>query len=154
MGPRGRSYSGLRQSHEHFASTIVGCFCGPGAQKSRWRRAADFLGKIKLESPPISFRAFLMIMSKAVSHLCFMLIAAILARSLQPTEFGTFNQVWMLNRTMIYLFALGLPVSVYYFLPRLPEARMKCFVLQTMLGLTILGIPFSAGMYAFVDSLA
>ena len=79
-----------------------------------------------------------MMMSKAVSHLCFMLIAVILARSLPPVEFGTFNQVWLVNRTMIYLFALGLPVSVYYFLPRLPAAKTKGFILQTMLGLGFL----------------
>src|SRR5438093_13041082 len=95
-----------------------------------------------------------MMMSKAVSHLCFMLIAVILARSLPPVEFGTFNQVWLVNRTMIYLFALGLPVSVYYFLPRLPAAKTKGFILQTMLGLGFLAIPFSVGMYAFADTLA
>jgi len=95
-----------------------------------------------------------MMMSKAVSHLCFMLIAVILARSLPPVEFGTFNQVWLVNRTMIYLFALGLPVSVYYFLPRLPSAEIKGFILQTMLGLALLAIPFAIGMYTLADTLA
>src|SRR5207249_7039742 len=95
-----------------------------------------------------------MMMSKAVSHLCFMLIAVILARSLPPVEFGTFNQVWLVNRTMIYLLALGLPVSVYYFLPRLPSAEIKGFILQTMLGLALLAIPFSIGMYTLADTLA
>src|SRR5207247_1739406 len=95
-----------------------------------------------------------MMASKSISQVCYMLIAVILARSLDRTEFGTFNQVWLLNRALIYLFALGLPASVYYFLPRLPEAGIKGFVLQTMIGLAILAIPFSGAMYVLADPLA
>jgi O-antigen/teichoic acid export membrane protein len=96
----------------------------------------------------------LMVLSKAVSHLCFLLVAVVLARSLERADFGTFNQVWLVNKSLLYLFALGLPVSVYYFLPRLPDAKIKSFILQTMVSLTILALPFSISMYVLADWLA
>jgi O-antigen/teichoic acid export membrane protein len=96
----------------------------------------------------------LMMLSKAISHGCFLLIAVVLARSLEREDFGTFNQVWLVNKSLLYLFALGLPVSVYYFLPRLPDAKIKSFILQTMVSLTALALPFSISMYLLADSLA
>src|SRR2546426_11685438 len=96
----------------------------------------------------------MMILSKAVSHLCFLLIAVVLARSLERSDFGTFNQVWLVNRALIYLFALGLPGSVYYFLPRLPESKRKGFILQTMLKLTVMAVPFCIIMYNMGNTLA
>jgi O-antigen/teichoic acid export membrane protein len=107
-----------------------------------------------LEDTSVSSGAILMVFSKAVSHFCYLLVAVILARALEPAEFGSFNQVWLVNKTLVVLFALGLPVSIYYFLPRLKEDRIKGFVLQTMLGVAILAIPFSAAMYLFAGRLA
>src|SRR5437667_197635 len=107
-----------------------------------------------LESAPISARAIWMILSKIISHGCFLLIAVVLARSLDRAEFGTFNQVWLVNKTLLYLFGLGLPISVYYFLPRLLPPQRKAFILQTMLALAVLAIPFAAAMYALAAPLA
>jgi O-antigen/teichoic acid export membrane protein len=95
-----------------------------------------------------------MMASKAIAHLAFMLIAVVLARSLNRAEFGTFNQVWLVNKSLLYLFELGLPVSVYYFLPRLAGDRQKGFILQTLLSLTLFAIPFSLVMYLLADPLA
>jgi O-antigen/teichoic acid export membrane protein len=107
-----------------------------------------------LESSRIAANAMLMMLSKAISHSCFLLVAVVLARSLERTDFGTFNQVWLVNKSLVFLFALGLPVSVYYFLPRLPGAKVKSFILQTMLSLTILALPFSTSMYLLADTVA
>ena len=96
----------------------------------------------------------MMMASKAISHGCFLLIAVVLARSLTVRDFGSFNQVWLVNKSLLYLFALGLPVSVYYFLPRLPDAKRKSFILQTMVSLTILALPFSISLYLLADRLA
>src|SRR5439155_3873505 len=49
---------------------------------------------------------------------------------------------------------MGLPVSVYYFLPRLVESKRKGFILQTMLSLALLALPFSISMYVLADTLA
>jgi O-antigen/teichoic acid export membrane protein len=96
----------------------------------------------------------LMMLSKVISHVCFLLVAVVLARSLERADFGTFNQVWLVNKSLLYLFALGLPVSVYYFLPRLPDAKVKSFVIQTMVTLAVLALPFSISMYMLADWLA
>jgi O-antigen/teichoic acid export membrane protein len=95
-----------------------------------------------------------MMLSKTISHGCFLLIAVVLARSLERADFGTFNQVWLVNKSLIFLFALGLPVSVYYFLPRLTEAQSKSFIVQTLISLTILALPFAILMYVLADPLA
>lgn len=99
-------------------------------------------------------RAVLMIGSKIIAHAAFMLIAVVLARSLTQAEFGTFNQVWLLNKSLVFLFDLGLPVSVYYFWPRLTDPQKKGFILQTLLSLTVLAIPFAATMYFCADAIA
>ena len=112
------------------------------------------IGDNELDSTRIAASAMLMMLSKAISHGCFLLIAVVLARSLEREDFGTFNQVWLVNKSLLYLFALGLPVSVYYFLPRLPDAKIKGFILQTMVSLTILALPFSISMYVLADWLA
>jgi O-antigen/teichoic acid export membrane protein len=111
-------------------------------------------GDNELDSTRIAGNAMLMMLSKAISHGCFLLIAVVLARSLERADFGTFNQVWLVNKSLLYLFALGLPVSVYYFLPRLPDAKIKSFILQTMVSLTVLALPFSISMYVLSDWLA
>src|SRR5919197_3319216 len=111
-------------------------------------------GRADLDGSRTSARAMLMILSKGVSHLCFLLVAVVLARTLERADFGTFNQVWLVNRSLIYLFALGLPVSVYNFLPRLPETKAKGFILQTILSLAILAVPFSVAMYAMANTLS
>lgn len=103
---------------------------------------------------PVADRAVLMMVSKAISHACFLLIAVVLAHALTRTEFGTFNQVWLVNKSLFYLFSLGLPVSVYFFLPRLAESGRKSFIVQTMLSLTVLALPFSLAMYLLADPLA
>ena len=103
---------------------------------------------------PVADRAVLMMVSQAISHACFLLIAVVLAHALTRTEFGTFNQVWLVNKSLFYLFSLGLPVSVYFFLPRLAESGRKSFIVQTMLSLTVLALPFSLAMYLLADPLA
>ena len=96
----------------------------------------------------------MMMVSKAISHACYLLVAVVLARSLSVAEFGTFNQVWLVNKSLVFLFALGLPVSVYYFLARLPDEKKKSFILQTIASLAILALPFAISMYALADVVA
>lgn len=99
-------------------------------------------------------RAILMIGSKVVAHAAFLLIGVVLARTLTQTEFGTFNQVWLVNKSLLFLFELGLPISVYYFLPRLRDEQKKGFILQTVLSLVLFSLPFSAALYCLADPLA
>ncbi len=99
-------------------------------------------------------RAMLMIVSKVIAHAAFLLVGVVLARTLSRAEFGTFNQVWLVNKSLLYFFELGLPVSVFYFLPRLERDRQKGFILQTLLSLTLFAIPFSAALYLLAEPLS
>ena len=112
------------------------------------------MGDDGVESTRIADRAILITVSRVISHMCYLLILVILARSLSRTDFGTFNQVWLVQKSLIYLFGLGLPVSAYYFLPRLAEGKRKTFVLQTIISLSCLAIPFSVSMYLLADTLS
>ena len=102
----------------------------------------------------LSGRALLMMLSSAVAHACQLLVATVLAHALTRPDFGTFNQLWLVHKSLIYLFALGLPVSVYYFLPRLPDRRKKGFVAQTMLWLAGLALPLALAMYSLSEPVA
>ena len=99
-------------------------------------------------------RAVLMIGSKIVAHAAFLLIGVVLARTLTQTEFGTFSQVWLVNKSLLFLFELGLPISVYYFLPRMREDQKKGFILQTIITLVLFSLPFSAALYLLAEPLA
>ena len=99
-------------------------------------------------------RAALMIGSKIVAHAAFLLIGVVLARTLTQEEFGTFSQVWLVNKSLLFLFELGLPISVYYFLPRLKEDQKKGFILQTIITLILFSLPFSAVLYLLAEPLA
>ena len=59
------------------------------------------IGSRELDSTRIAASAMLMMLSKAISHGCFLLIAVVLARSLERTDFGTFNQVWLVNKSLL-----------------------------------------------------
>jgi O-antigen/teichoic acid export membrane protein len=99
-------------------------------------------------------QAILMIGSKIVAHVAFLLIGVVLARTLTQIEFGTFNQVWLVNKSLLFLFELGLPISVYYFLPRLRDNQKKGFILQTVFSLILFSLPFSAALYLLAGPLA
>ncbi len=99
-------------------------------------------------------KALLMIGSKVVAHAAFLLIGVVLARTLTQAEFGTFNQVWLVNKSLLFLFELGLPISVFYFLPRLRDDQKKGFILQTVLSLVLFSLPFSAALYLLAEPLA
>ena len=99
-------------------------------------------------------RAVLMIGSKIVAHAAFLLIGVVLARTLTQAEFGTFSQVWLVNKSLLFLFELGLPISVYYFLPRMREDQKKGFILQTIITLVLFSLPFSAALYLLAEPLA
>ncbi len=64
-----------------------------------------------------------------------------LARSLGTEGYGSFQQVFMFNYLFL-IFTLGIPETLYFFLPRLNEQQRSAFLGQTilLLSLTSLGI--------------
>ncbi len=62
-----------------------------------------------------------------------------LARSLGPEGFGSFQQVFLFNILFI-IFCLGIPETMYFFLPRLSEDERQSFIGQTLMLLALSAI--------------
>jgi O-antigen/teichoic acid export membrane protein len=74
------------------------------------------------------------------------LTGVFLARTLPLEELGTYRQVILLTNTVSGLLSLGLPLSLFYFLPRLEDRREKSrFAVQTLVILTVIGILSAIG---------
>lgn len=58
-------------------------------------------------------------------------VPMVLARVLVPASYGTFKQAWLLTQTLALVLPMGMTVSLYYFVPREPEAR-DSHVAQTL----------------------
>lgn len=62
-----------------------------------------------------------------------------LARSLKSSGYGSFQQVFMFS-VLFMIFSLGIPETLYYFLPRLSKEEWPGFIGQTFIVLTGAGI--------------
>jgi len=62
-----------------------------------------------------------------------------LARSLGPEGFGSFQQVFLFNILFI-IFCMGIPETMYFFLPRLSEDEKPLFIGQTLMLLALSAI--------------
>lgn len=81
----------------------------------------------------ISIGRFLRALSK-------LLLLIILVRLLSQFDYGTYRQVIMLYSLISVILILGIPTSIYYFLPKLKEDEVKTFVLQSQIVLFFLGL--------------
>ena len=62
-----------------------------------------------------------------------------LARSMGPEGFGSFQQVFIFS-ALFMIFSLGIPETMYFFLPRLKDEDKSVFISQTLLLLLLAGI--------------
>jgi O-antigen/teichoic acid export membrane protein len=78
----------------------------------------------------------------------------VLARIMPDREsYGAVNQLLMLNLVFSQIFALGLPQSIYYFLPRYAGGEQKGFLLQIILMLMAAGGVLGLGLYFGAETL-
>ena len=75
------------------------------------------------------------------------ILMIILVRILTVADFGTYRQVWLIYLTLQSLCLLGIPDSIYYFIPRLNKKKGVFFAKQTFIFLIIIGILLSIGFY-------
>lgn len=78
----------------------------------------------------------------------------LLSHMLSVVEYGIFRQVWMINKTFMEVFAFGVPISIFYFLPRLANGLKKLFVIQSVILLSLSGILFSCIIFLFARQVA
>jgi len=82
------------------------------------------------------------------------LIGFVLARLLTQADFGTYRQLYMIYILMSSIFMIGLPQSVFYFLPKADEEKKKHIITQTVDVFSILGIICALLLYLSRNQLA
>lgn len=90
--------------------------------------------------PRLAAKVGVVSISKIVAAITIVAANAVLARLLAPRDYGTFQQAWLVLTVATTVFLSGIPVSVYYFVPREPPEGRKGF-LRFLLGvLAALGV--------------
>ena len=84
-------------------------------------------------------QSLLITAARTVAALLTMGIPLVLVRVLDQTTFGYYKQLFLVSGTVLPLLSLGLPGSLYYFVPRSPEDSQR-FHVQTLLMLSIMGL--------------
>jgi O-antigen/teichoic acid export membrane protein len=88
-------------------------------------------------------RAKPLVIARAFGAAVTVAIPVALGRLLPPEDYGTFRQVFLVSSTAYFLFLLGIPQSLYYFLPRAAEPERRLYLGQTLS--LLLGIALLAG---------
>jgi O-antigen/teichoic acid export membrane protein len=74
----------------------------------------------------------------------------VLVRLLTDSDFGLYRTLWLIAITCSGALALGMPGSLYYFLPRSRRRQRAIYVLQAALYMMLAGLVAAAGTAAFV----
>ncbi len=78
------------------------------------------------------------------------ILPMVLVRLLSDADFGLYRTLWLIAITCSGALALGMPGSLYYFLPRSEQPRSSIFVLQAASYMLLAGLVAAAGTAAFV----
>ena len=71
------------------------------------------------------------------------LAGAILSRAISKSDYGIYQQIWLIFATLLPLFLLGLPYSVYYFYAQFDNQQKKTFIQQILIIGFVLATVFS-----------
>jgi len=77
---------------------------------------------------------------RSIEKITILLLTIILSRYLTKFDYGTYRQFLLISSTLTLMFAIGLPASINYFIPRLDTNKQKMFISQTILVLILLGL--------------
>lgn len=89
-----------------------------------------------------------LVLARAYSAAVTLLIPLVLARLLTVSEYGTFKQFFLISSTFYLVLGLGVPQSLYYFLPRAAERERRALLGQTLLFLQIAGVTGAGILFA------
>ena len=96
-------------------------------------------------------KAFLLAAARMANILLGLALAATLSRLLDKPVYGAFQQVVLIYMLTSTAFVVGLPQSVFYFLPRYQGTDRKTFAFGTLLLLAGQGGLISLGLYFGAD---
>lgn len=78
-----------------------------------------------LGAGPLSRKTLWVVAGKFIQFLAWLIALAVLARRLDPAEFGLFQQGWLLIGTLTPILLLGLPQGINSLLPRLHSNELR-----------------------------
>lgn len=90
-----------------------------------------------------TWKAAILASGQAATALVGIVLAAVLSRVFDETDYATYRQALLVYNLAAPLLALGLPAALYYFLPG-EENRARGILLENLILLTGLGMCFSA----------
>jgi len=93
----------------------------------------------------------LITLSKTSKQVGILVLSVILARYLTKDDYGTYLHVQLIANVAIWSFVLGIPHSVYYFLPKTGHKRR--FVLVTATIITTIATLVASGIWLISDHL-
>lgn len=99
-----------------------------------------------------------LVSSKVLASISVILLFIILSHHFSPSDYGSFRQLWLINKGLILeVFSLGIPLTIFYFLPQLTSDEQKAFLIRTIVilsligfiasGLIIVGAPYIAHLF-------
>lgn len=87
-----------------------------------------------------------LVLARAYSAGATFFIPVVLARLLEVDEYGTFKQFFLVANTLYLALTLGMPQSLYYFLPRAEGAEARSYLAQTLIWLLGAGAMVGIGL--------
>ena len=109
-----------------------------------------------MSSPSFLRRAGPLVLARFASAIVTTVVPLILARAMRIEEYGTYKQLFLVAATLSAILPLGVPQSLYYFLPRDPRGRP--YVGHALLYLLLAGLagtllvwaacPFISGLFS------
>ncbi|WP_373049166.1 lipopolysaccharide biosynthesis protein [Vulgatibacter sp.] len=88
-----------------------------------------------------------LVMARAFSAGVTFFIPLVLARLLEVPDYGTFKQFFLLANTLYLALTLGMPQSLYYFLPRAEGGQQRSYLGQTLIWLGVAGLGVGTFLY-------
>ena len=86
----------------------------------------------------ISKPAFLLVVGRTVGFAASFIIPVLLVRTFNQAEFGTYKQLFLIYATLFGLAQFGMAESLYYFVPRKPQAAGP-YIANTLVTLALAG---------------
>jgi len=100
-----------------------------------------------MSSPSFLHRAGPLVLARFASAVVTTVVPLVLARAMPIEEYGTYKQLFLVAVTLTAILPLGVPQSLYYFLPRDPRGRP--YVGHALLYLLVAGVLGTVLVWAF-----
>ena len=107
-----------------------------------------------MSSPSFLRRAGPLVLARFASAVVTTVVPLVLARAMPIEEYGTYKQLFLVAVTLTAILPLGIPQSLYYFLPRDPRGRPYVgHALFYLLGAGLLGTVLVWAFCPFISEL-